>query len=225
MTTSTTTTPAPADNAVSILLAGWTGPYGGLPPFDRVEVSAFKPALEAAMAENLAEVERIAHSSEAPDFENTIAAMERAGSTLRRVNSIYGVWSGNMSTPEFQGVQREMAPRLAAFNDRITQNEALFRRIKAVYDSPAKANLTPEQQRLVWLYYTNFVRAGAQLDATAKARLSAVNQELQGCSRASGRTSSPMRPITTSSSTAKLISPDSRSRFAMPPRAPRKPRD
>ena len=180
MTTSTTRPPAPADNAANVLLADWTGPYGGLPPFDRVEVSAFKPALEEAMAENLAEVERIANTSEAPDFENTIAAMERAGSTLRRVNSIYGVWSGNMSTPEFQGVQREMAPRLAAFNDRITQNEALFRRIKAVYDSPAKASLTAEQQRLVWLYYTNFVRAGAQLDATAKARLSAVNQELAG---------------------------------------------
>jgi peptidyl-dipeptidase Dcp len=178
MTTSTTRPPAPADHAVNVLLANWTGPFGGLPPFDRVEVSAFKPALEAAMAENLAEVERIASSGEAPDFDNTIAAMERAGSTLRRVNTIYGVWSGNMSTPEFQRVQREMAPRLAAFNDRITQNEALFRRIKAVYDSPAKAGLTAEQQRLVWLYYTNFVRAGAQLDATAKARLSAVNQEL-----------------------------------------------
>jgi peptidyl-dipeptidase Dcp len=180
VTTSTTRAPAPAETPVNVLLADWAGPYGGLPPFDRVEISAFKPALEKAMEENLAEVERIANNGAPPDFENTIAAMERAGSMLRRVNTIYGVWSGNMSTPEFQAVQREMAPRLAAFNDRITQNEALFRRIKAVYDSPAKTSLTSEQQRLVWLYYTNFVRAGAQLDATAKARLSAVNQELAG---------------------------------------------
>ena len=70
-----------------------------------------------------------------------------------------------MSGPEYQAVQREMAPRLAAFNDQITQNEALFKRIEAVYNSPEKAKLTPEQQRVTWLYYTNFVRAGARLDA------------------------------------------------------------
>ena len=76
-----------------------------------------------------------------------------------------------MNEPEFQTVQREMAPRLASFSDQIIQNEALFRRIEAVYNSPDKAHLTPEQQRLVWLYYTNFVRAGARLGAPAKARL------------------------------------------------------
>ena len=180
MTTSTSAPPRPVSTPADILLAEWSGPNGGMPPFDRVEISAFKPALEAAMAENLAEVERIASSSEPPTFENTIAELERAGRALQRVNAIYGVWSGNMSTPEFQSVQREMAPKLAAFADRITQNEALFKRIKSVYDSPAKANLTAEQQRLVWLYYTNVVRAGAQLDAQAKARLSAINQELAG---------------------------------------------
>jgi peptidyl-dipeptidase Dcp len=73
-----------------------------------------------------------------------------------------------------------MAPRLAAFNDQITQNEALFKRIEAVYNSPAKAKLKPEQQRVTWLYYTNFVRAGARLDANAKKRLSEINQQLAG---------------------------------------------
>jgi peptidyl-dipeptidase Dcp len=77
-------------------------------------------------------------------------------------------------------VQREMAPKLAAFNDQITQNEALFKRIEAVYNSPAKAKLTPEQQRVTWLYYTNFVRAGARLNADAKKRLSQINQQLAG---------------------------------------------
>ncbi len=85
-----------------------------------------------------------------------------------------------MNTPEFRDVQREMAPRLAAFGDQITQNEALFRRIEAVYESPAKSSLTPEQQRLVWRDYTNFVRAGAKLDGPAKARLSEINQKLAG---------------------------------------------
>jgi peptidyl-dipeptidase Dcp len=170
-------TPAAAVTANALLME-WTGPYGGVPPFDRVEVADFQPALEAAMAENLAEIESIAANSAAPTFENTIAELERAGRTLARVQTVYGVWSSSMNSPEFQAVQREMAPRLAAFSDRITQNEALFRRIDAVYNSPQKAQLTPEQQRLVWLYHTNFVRAGARLDGPAKARLSEINQRL-----------------------------------------------
>src|SRR5438445_7778284 len=73
-----------------------------------------------------------------------------------------------------------MAPKLAAFSDQITQNEPLFKRIEAVYNSADKKKLTPEQQRLVWLYYTNFVRSGAKLDEKAKARLSEINQQLAG---------------------------------------------
>ncbi|HEX8772879.1 MAG TPA: hypothetical protein VF735_04690, partial [Pyrinomonadaceae bacterium] len=162
------------------LLAKWTGPYSGTPPFDRVTVAHFKPALEAAMTENLSEVERIANNAATPTFENTIAAMERSGSTLDRVTTIYGVWASTMNGPEFQVVQREMAPRLAAFSDQITQNEALFRRIEAVYNSPEKSKWTPEQQRLSWYYYTNFVRAGARLGGQSKARLSEINQKLAG---------------------------------------------
>ena len=162
------------------LLAKWEGPYGGIPPFDKVQIPLFKPALEAAMAEQLKEIEQIANNTAAPDFENTIVAFERAGRTLGRVGTLYGVWGATMSNPEYQAVQREMAPRLAAFNDQITQNEALFKRIEAVYNSPAKAKLTAEQQRVTWLYYTNFVRSGARLNADAKKRLSAINQQLAG---------------------------------------------
>lgn len=160
------------------LLQEWTGPYGGVPPFDRIAVADFKPALEAAMAEELAEVDRIANDPAPPTFENTIAALERTGRKLDRVTTVYGVWSSTMSTSDFQPIEREMAPRLAAHSDRITQNSALFRRIDAVYASPAKAELTSEQQRLTWLYQTNFVRAGARLDDAAKQRLSAINQRL-----------------------------------------------
>jgi peptidyl-dipeptidase Dcp len=162
------------------LLVKWAGQYNGVPPFDRVEVAHFKPALEAAMAENLTEIERIANSTDAPTFENTIAALERAGSTLDRVRTVYNIWSSTMNGPDFQAIEREMAPRLAAFSDKITQNEPLFRRIEAVYNSPEKSRWTPEQQRLSWLYYTNFVRAGARLKADAKARLSEINQKLAG---------------------------------------------
>ncbi|HKP83786.1 MAG TPA: M3 family metallopeptidase [Pyrinomonadaceae bacterium] len=162
------------------LLAKWEGPYGGIPPFDRVQISLFKPALEAAMAEQLAETEKIANDPAPPDFENTIAALERSGRTLHRVTTIYGVWGATMSSPEYQVVQREMEPRIASFRDQVFQNEPLFKRIEAVYNSPAKAKLNAEQQRLTWVYYTNFVRAGARLSADAKKRLSQINQQLAG---------------------------------------------
>jgi peptidyl-dipeptidase Dcp len=158
------------------LLAEWTGPHGGVPPFDQVRLEHFQPALEAGMAEQLAEIDRIAASSAPATFDNTIAAMERAGRTLDRVRTVYGIWGSNLNTPEFQAVQREMAPRLAAFSDRITQNEPLFRRIETVYRN--REGLTPEQQRLTWLYHSNFTRSGARLDAPAKARLSEINQRL-----------------------------------------------
>lgn len=170
--------PAPAADPNNPLLAEWTGPYGGIPPFDQVRIEHFKPALEAAMAQELSEVERIASNPQPATFENTVAALERTGRVTNRVGTVYGIWGGNMSTPEFQAVEREMAPRLAAYSDQITQNAALFRRIEAVYNSPQKAGWTPEQQRLAWRYYTNFVRAGAQLDAPKKARMSEINQRL-----------------------------------------------
>jgi peptidyl-dipeptidase Dcp len=176
-TTTTTTEPLPAA-ATNPLLAPWTGPYGGVPPFDKVRVADFKPALEAAMAEQLAEIDRIANDPAPPTFQNTIAAMEAAGRTLDRVDTVYGIWSSTMNSPEFQAVEREMAPKLAAFNDKITQNEKLFRRIEAIYNGPEKGRLTAEQQRLAWLRHTGFVRAGAKLDPAAKQRLSAINQEL-----------------------------------------------
>jgi peptidyl-dipeptidase Dcp len=166
-----------ADNP---LLAVWTGPYNGIPPFDQVQVSDFKPALETAMSEKLMEIDKIAKTSSPPTFENTIAAMEAAGRTLNRVQTIYSIWSSTMSTKDFQEVETEMEPRLAALSDKITQNQPLFKRIEAVYKSPAKSKLTPEQQRLTWRYYTNFVRAGAKLNTTAKARMSEINQQLAG---------------------------------------------
>ncbi len=167
-----------ANAAANPLLSRWEGPYGGLPPFDRVQVAQFRPALEAGMAENLLEIERIAEDPAAPTFDNTIAALERAGQTLERVHTIYNVFGSTMNGPEFQVVEREMAPRLAAFGDQITQNEALFKRIEAVYNSPEKRKLAPEQQRLTWFHYTNFVRAGARLGPDEKARLSEINQKL-----------------------------------------------
>jgi len=162
------------------LLQKWTGPYGGVPAFDKVKVEQFKPALEAAMAKNLAEIDAITANKAAPTFENTIAALEDAGRTLNDVSTYYYIWGSNMSTPEFQKVEEEMDPKLSAHYDKINQNAALFARIEAVYTSPDKAKLTPEQQRVLWIYYTNFVRSGAKLSPQAKARVGAINTELAG---------------------------------------------
>ena len=162
----------------SPILEPWTGPYGGVPAFDKAKVSDFKASLETAMAEGLAEIDAIASNKEAPSFENTIAALENAGRKFARVRTIYDIWNGSLSTPESQAVEAEMAPRIAGYYDKITQNAALFARIEAVYNSPEKAKLTAEQQRLTWLVTTNLIRAGAKLDTASKARVGEINQSL-----------------------------------------------
>ncbi len=160
------------------LLAPWTGAYAGFPPFAQIQITHFSPALVASMAENRKEIAAIAGNPQPATFENTIAALEDAGRSYARVGSVFGIWSGNMDTSDFKSIEKEWAPKLAAFDDEITQNEKLFQRIEAVYNSPDKAKLTAEQQRLVWVYFTNFVRSGAKLDTAAKKRVGEINQRL-----------------------------------------------
>jgi peptidyl-dipeptidase Dcp len=163
-----------------VLLASWSGSFGGLPPFDKVKVADFKPALQKAVALNLSEIETIASQKEPATFDNTIRAMEQSGLALERTRTIYEIWGSNMSTADFQAVEEEMEPQLAALSDKIYQNDALFKRIEAIYKGTEYAKLNAEQQRLCKLYYTNFVRSGAQLDATSKKRLAEINQQLAG---------------------------------------------
>jgi peptidyl-dipeptidase Dcp len=166
--------------AANPLLAEWTGPLGGMPPFADIKVEHFKPALEAAMAEQLAAVDKIAADPSRATFENTLAPLERSARPFDRVNNIYKeVWSLTMSTPEFQKVESEMEPKLAAFQDKIVQNAKLFARIAAVYETRGSLP-DPEQKRLVWRYYTNFVREGARLDETGKKRVAEINERLAG---------------------------------------------
>ncbi len=163
------------DNA---LLAEWVGPYGGVPAFDRVDLEDVKPALEAGMALNLEEIDAIASNPEPPTFANTIVALEDVGRDLDRAFTYYRVWSANRSSPEFREIQQEMAPKLAEFRSKITQNKALFERIEAVYESDEMDGLRPDQQRLVWLVYDGFARHGATLEGEAKERYAAINQRL-----------------------------------------------
>jgi peptidyl-dipeptidase Dcp len=158
----------------------WTGPYGGVPPFDKVKVADFKPGLEAAMAQELAEIDKIASNPAPPTFDNTIAAMERSGRAGDRVSLMYSIWSDTLSTPEVRAVETEMEPKLSVHSDKILQNEKLFKRVEAVYAARDKAGLTPEQKRLTWVRWNSFVRSGAKLSPAAKARIGKINEELAG---------------------------------------------
>ncbi len=168
----------PATAADNSLLGKWTGPYGGVPAFDKAKLEDLKPALEAGMAKNLEEVDAIANSADAPTFENTILQMERSGQDLNRIFTYWGIWSSNMSTPEFREIQREMAPKLSEFFSKITQNEKLFARVEAVYESDELKGMGPAEQRLVKLTYDGFARNGATLEGEAKKRYAAINQRL-----------------------------------------------
>jgi peptidyl-dipeptidase Dcp len=169
---------ADAEQAGDVLLAEWTGPYGGVPAFDKMMLEELRPALEVGMAEHLLELDRIARIEEAPTFENTILAMERSGRSLGRALVYWGIYGGNLSTPEFRVIQQEMAPRLSDYQSKITQNDLLFARIKAVYESDSMDALRPDQRRLVWLVYNQFAHNGANLEGEAKERYAAINKRL-----------------------------------------------
>ncbi len=162
----------------NVLLAEFKGPYGGVPAFDKMNLEAVKPALEWGMEKNLKEVEAIANNSAAPTFENTILPMEKSGAELDRAFRYWGIWSSNMSSPEFRAIQGEMAPKISEFSSKITQNKKLFNRIKAVYESEAVKSMRPDQQRLVQLTYDGFARNGATLNVEDKARYAAINKRL-----------------------------------------------
>jgi peptidyl-dipeptidase Dcp len=160
------------------LLAEFTGPYGGVPVFDKMDLADLKPALEKSMALNLVEIDAIVNNPEPANFQNTIVALEKAGSDLSRVFSYWGIWSSNINSPEFRDIQKEMVPKISAFNSSITGNEKLFAKVKAVYQGEELKTLTSEEQRVTWLTYNGFARNGATLKGEGKARYAAINQEV-----------------------------------------------
>lgn len=162
----------------NVLLQEWTGPYQGVPAFDKMKLEDIKPAMEAGMKESLAEIEKIANNPEAPTFENTIVAMEASGKTLDRVFTYYGILGSNMSSPEFRKIQAKLAPVLSDYSSKISQNEKLFQRIKTVYEASQEKPLEAQAQRVVELTYKRFEMNGANLDAAKKERYAAINKEL-----------------------------------------------
>jgi peptidyl-dipeptidase Dcp len=165
-------------NNTNPLVQKWEDRYNGIPPFDKVKIEDFIPAEEMAIAEQRAEIKLITSNTAAPTFENTVEAMEKTGITRKRVEAVYYVWQSSMGSPALDSIQEILEPRIAGFMDSINQNSELFKRIETVYNSPEKEKLTPEQQRLCYKYYTNFVLAGAKLDDQSKARVAEINQKL-----------------------------------------------
>ncbi|MDF1766014.1 MAG: M3 family metallopeptidase [Gammaproteobacteria bacterium] len=148
------------------------------PPFDRVQSIHYLPAFRAGMAQQLAEAEAIANQTAAPTFDNTILAMEVSGQLLNRVSSVFFALSSAHTNDELQAIQQQVAPELAAHDDAIVLNPALFARVQALYAARESLGLEAEGVRLIEQYHTDFIRAGAALDSAEQTRLKEINGEL-----------------------------------------------
>jgi peptidyl-dipeptidase Dcp len=165
---STTAGPFDADSAL----------YLHYPPFDKIKESDYKPAFEAGMAAQLKEMDDIVHNPQPPSFDNTIVAMEKSGRLLARVSVVFNNLTSANTNPEHDDINSEMAPKLAAQQDAIFLNSALYARVKALYDQRASLNLDPVSLRLLERYNTLFKRGGAALSDDDKAKLRQYNQDI-----------------------------------------------
>ena len=155
----------------------WDTPFG-TPPFDQIRVQHYRPAFKKAMQLEKQAVDAIVTNPAAPDFENTIEALEFSGLPLSRVENVFYNMTESMSDEKIQAVEKEMAPVLSGHNDDILLNAALFDRIKQVWEEKASLELNPEQNRLLEDTYKRFVRNGANLNESDKAELRKINEEL-----------------------------------------------
>ncbi len=160
------------------LLADWTGPAGGVPPWDKVRPELFPQAFQTTLAERTAEYRKIADNPAKPTFANTIVPIQLAGKRYGQVMTLFGVMTGNMNTPAYQKLDREWSPKFSAASDAITFDKPLFARIQAVYDARNSSGLDAQQIRLVTRIYDSYVRQGAKLNDAQKAQLSQYNQQL-----------------------------------------------
>ena len=162
----------------NVLLQEFTGPYEGVPAFQEMKVDLIAPAVRQGMESHLEEIDKITSNEEEPTFENTIVPMEKAGKKLQRAMVYYGIFSSNKSSPEFREVQKDLSPEISEYNSKISQNEALFQRIKSVYDDSQENPLEAQKQRTLNLIYEDFEMSGANLNAEDKERYAAINKKL-----------------------------------------------
>ncbi|MDE0507415.1 MAG: M3 family metallopeptidase [Gammaproteobacteria bacterium] len=149
--------------------------YFNFPPFDLIANEHYQPAFEVGMAEQIAEVEAIAGQEAAPDFENTIVALELSGQLLNRVSSVFFALSSAHTNDDIQALQQQLAPELAAHYDAILLNRDLFARISALHESRDDLGLDPESHRLLERTHIDFIRAGAGLSEEQQEQLRDIN--------------------------------------------------
>jgi peptidyl-dipeptidase Dcp len=163
-----------------------TLPFGA-PPFDRIKDEDYQPAIEAGMAQELAEIDSIANNPAAPTFDNTLVALERSGRLLARASAVFNGVSEANTNPVLQRAKTALAPQLAAHQDAIRLNKKLFERIAAVHAQRAALKLDAQSLRLVERVYDQFVHSGANLSDQDKSRLKALNKEASSLSDAFSR--------------------------------------
>ena len=170
MPSSGSSTPNPFFNESSLYLK--------YPPFDKIKNEHYAPAFELGMKQHMQEIDSIALDQNMPSFKNTILSMEKAGSLLDRVSTVFYALTSAHTNDEMEKVRSEMAPKLSAHSDKILLNDALFQRINTLYDNRMNLDLGNEGVRLVEKYHTSFIRAGAKLNAEQKERLKSINSEI-----------------------------------------------
>ena len=148
------------------------------PEFDRIGIADYQPAFDRGMADHLVEIDAIANQAEAATIDNTLIPMERSGQLLNRVATVFFSLVAADTNDEIEALRSEMAPKLAAHNDKILLNDKLFARVQEIYEQRDALELDPESYRLVEESYKDFVRAGARLSAQDKDLLKAMNAEL-----------------------------------------------
>jgi Zn-dependent oligopeptidase len=141
---------------INPLLQEWDTPFSS-PPFNLIEISHFKPAVEEAIKSALKEINAITENPEKPDFMNTIAALDKAGNKLDDVTSILFNLNSAETNKDLQAVAEEVSPLLTRFSNDITLNEKLFKRVKTVYDIRDTAGLNTEEKMLLEKNYRHFI--------------------------------------------------------------------
>ncbi|MBD3413022.1 MAG: peptidase M3 [Candidatus Aminicenantes bacterium] len=161
----------------NIFLSDWDTEFG-IPPFDQIEKQDYLPAFQKGIEQEKQDIEKIIENKNDPTFENTLEALEMSGALLRKISNVFSVLNGSMTDEEMQKIDEQVTPLLSNHRDDVLFNQALFQRIKSVYDQRDQLDLSTEQATLLKKYYLDFIRGGANLDEESKAELRKINEEL-----------------------------------------------
>lgn len=172
------TKPAAAPVAANPILDPWTGPYDGVPPWDKVKPADFPAAFDAAMKQTKAEFEAILTNPAPVTFDNTIKASELSGESVNRLFAIWGVHSSNLSNPEIRKIQAEWEPKISAFFNELQLDARWFQRVQYLHQERENLGLDKAQMRLLERTYDGLVRNGALLNAEQKAQLIGIETEI-----------------------------------------------